>query len=34
MDEFRSKLLGICSVEVHALAFISFGVRAGEEYEY
>jgi hypothetical protein len=33
-DDFHSELLGVCCLEVHALTFVSFGVRAGEEYDY
>lgn len=33
-DEFLTKLLGVCCIEVRALNFITFIVRAGQEYDY
>lgn len=33
-DEYLSKLLGVCCVEVRAVTQLSFKVREGEEYEY
>ena len=29
-----TKLLGVCCIEVFALTYINFNVRAGEEYDY
>lgn len=33
-DDFLTKLLGVCKVEVHSLTYINFAVRSGEEYDY
>jgi len=33
-DEYLTKLLGVCCVEIYSLTYINFNVRAGEEYDY
>ena len=33
-DEYCIKLLGVCKIEIQAITYIKFSLRAGEEYLY